>query len=67
MDVHEILACELVGVMFFLIICYGVALIISAVGNVRNDRKETELLKEIFARDEACIREALERTEKDHD
>lgn len=67
MDVYEIIACELVGVMVFLIMCFGVALIISAVGNIRNDKRETELLKEIFARDEARIREALERTENDHE
>ena len=61
MDVHEILACELVGVMFFLIMCYGVALIISAVGNIRNDR-----LRVIFERDEERKREFIERTEKKH-
>lgn len=67
MDIYDILACELVGVLFFMILCYGVALIISAVGNIRNDKRETELLNEIFARDEARIRKALERAGKNHE
>ncbi len=40
MDVYEILACELVGALVLLIICFGIAMIITAVGMLKNNNKE---------------------------
>ncbi len=42
MDVYTILACVLVGVLVFLVMCFGVAIIITAVDIIRNDKEETE-------------------------
>lgn len=43
MDAYTILACVLVGALVFLIMCLGVAIIITCVDIIRNnDKEETE-------------------------
>lgn len=42
MDIYMILACVLSSVGVFLIMCFGVVLIMTAVDIIRNDKEETE-------------------------